>query len=153
MLIYDKMFRERKRPRPAEIRKWEHRLSVAISNSDHFHGTMNQTAKFQTLIWFPHTLWHESRYFRPGLNLAWKIIKFHGTRKNWRSSFLIAICFMVLCIIPSNFRPIAKFLTELEREHHSGWTDRWKDGPREGWQDAWNDKNTRQRRWQPRVKT
>ena len=44
---------------------------------------------------------------------------FHGMHKNWQ----IAICSMVLCIIPPNFRLLAEILKELEREHCSGRTD------------------------------
>ena len=60
---------------------------------------------------------------------------------------------MTLCIIPSNFRRIAKILriragTSLETERQTpGQTDRQPDVATDGRTDAWNDDNTRQRRW------
>ena len=58
--------------------------------------------------------------------------------------FLTAICSMILCTIPPNFRLIAKILRELELERRSGQTD--------GQRDGMTNDNTRQGRWQPRVK-
>ena len=46
--IKNKTSRERQHPRPAEIRKCEHWLGVAISNSDH-------ATKCLAVKWFPHT--------------------------------------------------------------------------------------------------
>ena len=46
-------------------------------------------------------------------------------RKNWPSiAIFIAICSMVLYIIPPNFRLIAEIIKDLKQEYHSGWTDR-----------------------------
>ena len=45
----NKTFRERQHPRPAVIRKCEHRLSMAISNGDPFHGTLHH-ANFQAAM-------------------------------------------------------------------------------------------------------
>ena len=47
-----KTFREQ-HPRPAEIGKCEHWLSVAISTSDPPHGTLH-AIDFQAMMWFPH---------------------------------------------------------------------------------------------------
>ena len=48
-----KTFREQQHPRPAEIGKCEHWLSVAISTSDLLHGTLHHATDFQAMIWFP----------------------------------------------------------------------------------------------------
>ena len=49
-----KTFRERQHPRPAEIGKCEHWLSVAITTSDPPHGTLHHATDFQAMVWFPH---------------------------------------------------------------------------------------------------
>ena len=80
----NKTFRERQHPRPAEIRKYEHWLSVAISNSDPRHGTLHHTTKFQAEMWFPCISKYESS--------SWSrlmIEKFRGTRKNWPSKAIL----------------------------------------------------------------
>ena len=51
---FNKTFRERQHPRPAEIRKCEHKLSEAISNSDSLHDPLLDATKFQAVMWFPH---------------------------------------------------------------------------------------------------
>ena len=61
----NKTFRERRHPRPAEIRKCEHHLSVAISYSDPHHK-LHHATKFQAVMWFP-------QFHLPGPNLPWKI--------------------------------------------------------------------------------
>ena len=47
-----------------------------------------------------------------------EISKFRGMHKNTprKAIFFIVICFITLCIVPPNFRPIAEILKELERQ-------------------------------------
>ena len=55
-------FRERQHPRPAEIRKWEHWLSVAISYSDLLPGNCHHATKFQALMWLPQFIFLVQEY-------------------------------------------------------------------------------------------
>ena len=74
---------------------------------------------------------------KPGPSLSRKISKFFRTHKiDRRRPFYIAIClwynFMVLCIIPTNFRPIDAILKELKRQCRSRRTDGRTDRPTDG---------------------
>ena len=51
---YNKKFREWQHPRPAELRKWKHWLSVAITNGNPLHGTLHHATEFQAVMCFPH---------------------------------------------------------------------------------------------------
>ena len=57
MRIENKTFRKRQHPGPTEIRKCEHWLSMAISNSDPLHGTLHVATKLLSLMRFPHMCW------------------------------------------------------------------------------------------------
>ena len=61
-----KTFRERQHPRPAEIGKCAHWLSVAISTSDPPHCTLHHATDFQAMMWFPRVSLYESSSVRPG---------------------------------------------------------------------------------------
>ena len=100
---HNKMFKERQHPRPVEIRKCEHWLGVAISNSDPPHGTLHHTTKFHIVRWFPHIFQHGSS------SRSKAISKFRGHANITRAkAFYIAICFTILCITLPNFMPIAQ---------------------------------------------
>ena len=105
---FNQTFRERQHPRPAEIRKCEHKLIVAISYSDPLSGKLHHTFQFQAVMWFP-------QLQVPGPSLSWKISKFRGMPNNWPNMAVFkAIYFIMLCIIAANFRPIAKIFNELK---------------------------------------
>ena len=73
----------------------------------------------------------------PVFSIFWK---FHSAVEraqiDWAWSFYIAIRFMLLCIIPPNFRLIAEIFKEFGTDKRM---------------DAMTDVNTRWRRWWPRV--
>ena len=91
----------------------QNQLSVAISYSDPLHGKLHHATKFLLVIlWFP-------QFRLPGTSLFWKFqssVERIKIGQAW--PFWIVICFMLLCIIPPNVRPIAEILTELERKCH-----------------------------------
>ena len=62
----NKTLREQQHPRPAKIRKCEHKLSVAISYSDPLHGKLHHATTFQAVMGFP-------QFHLPGAHLSWKI--------------------------------------------------------------------------------
>ena len=84
--LNSKTFIERQHPRSAAIRKCEHWLSVAVSNSNPLHGTLHHATKFQAIMWFPCI---SKMGHLPGPSLPWKILKFRRTPKNWPSMAML----------------------------------------------------------------
>ena len=82
---------------------------MVILNSDLFHGTVHHPTKFPTDSWNPSRVWAVTPSLGPGPSLSWKI-SMECTKIGWAHPFSITICFMVLCITPPHFRPIAEIL-------------------------------------------
>ena len=122
--------------------------SMAIFSNDLLHGTVHHPTKFQANSWKPLRVKAVTSSLGPSPSLFWKFLS-SVERVNfcWAGPFYIAICFIILCIIPPNCRPIAEILKEAEREHGSGRTDGQTDGWTDWRPDAMTDDNTR-----PRVK-
>ena len=77
--------------------------SITIFYSNLLHGTVHLSAKFQADNWYPQ--WVETSSLRSGKNLPRKI-SMELSKIGQERIFQIVVCFMVLCIIPPDFRPI-----------------------------------------------
>ena len=145
IIIY-KTFREWQHPQSADISEMQKNsvetknwTNMAILNTYLLHETVHHPTKFQADTCNPWRVRVVASSLRPDPSLSWKISKVRGTHTKigqaW--AFYIAICFMVLYIIPHNLRPISKIPEELEWLcHHSGWTDGQTDSRTDGhgWQ-------------------
>ena len=91
--------------------------SIAILNSNHLlHHTVHHPTKFQADSWNPWRVKGAMSSLRPGPSLFWEFESSVERAKIGQAwPFYIAICFMLLCTIPPNFRQIAEILQELER--------------------------------------
>ena len=77
--FFNKTFRELQYPRPANIRKCEHWLSMAISNSDPLHGTLHHA----TLN--PYRVKAATSSLKPDPGVSWQISKF----RQWNAQKLV----------------------------------------------------------------
>ena len=102
-------------------KKWP---SIAIFSSDLLHGTAHHLSKFQANSWNPWSVRAVTSSLGPGPSLFRKFqSSVEQAKIGWAWPYFIAICSIVLCIIPQNFRLIAEIIKELEWERHSGWID------------------------------
>ena len=79
--------------------------SITIFNNNLLHGTVHLSAKFQADSWYPQWVRVETSFLRSGKNLPRKI-SMELSKIGQERIFQIVVCFMVLCIIPPDFRPI-----------------------------------------------
>ena len=85
--------------------------SMAILSNHLLHGTMYHPTKFQANNWNTLRLRAVTFSLGPVPSLFWKFQSAVERAKNgWAWPFYIAICFMLLCIIPPNFRLIPAIL-------------------------------------------
>ena len=85
-------------------------------SSDLLHGTLHHLTKFQVDSRNPERVKAVTSSLGPGPSLFWKFQSSVECAKTGRACpFYTAICFSTMCIIPPNFRPIAKMLKELKR--------------------------------------
>ena len=89
--------------------------SMAILGSDPIHGTVHHLTIFEADRWnAPRTAVMSSLGLCP--SLFWTFQSAVVSAKFGRAQpFLIVICFIILCIIPPNFRPIAEILKASKR--------------------------------------
>ena len=91
-------------------------LRLVISNRDLLHDTLHHATKLLAVISF--LTFRNMSHISSDLVQAYHG-KFQSSMKRAKLvhvwPFSIVICFMVLCITPPNFRPIAEILKESER--------------------------------------